>query len=63
MELSWQLTHTYRNPLLQVVRGVKTIAAFKVKVTFFKVFFNMPPACVKTTVEGGKGGDNHKDNK
>lgn len=33
MELSWQLTHTYRNPLLQVVRGVKTIAAFKIKVT------------------------------
>lgn len=33
MELSWQLIHACRNPLSQVVRGVKSIAAFKVKVT------------------------------
>lgn len=33
MELSWQLTHTCRNPSFQVVRGVKTTATFKVKVT------------------------------
>lgn len=33
MELHWQLIHTCRDPLSQVVRGVKSIAAFKVKVT------------------------------